>query len=86
MIEVILFFPTNTQMAEFLSTDKITGAQADSGEQMLTGEPAYEEILAAETFYGAFLKKMTQEPNVRLSTQWYNTFSPVLNDIDQLLF
>ena len=33
--EVTLFFPTNTQMAEFLSTGKITGAQADPGEQTL---------------------------------------------------
>jgi len=30
-----IIFPTNTQMAEFLSTGKITGAQADPGEQTL---------------------------------------------------
>jgi len=62
------------------------GCTGGSRRTNLTDEPAYEEILVAETFYGAFLKKMTQEPNVRLSTQWYNTFSPVFNDIDQLLF
>jgi hypothetical protein len=59
MKEVNLFFPTNTHMAEFVLNEKISNAEAHSGEQMLTAVLEDEKLVAAETLYGAILKKMT---------------------------
>jgi hypothetical protein len=45
-------------MAEFVLNEKISNAEAHSGEQMLTGVLEDEKLVAAETLYGAILKKM----------------------------
>jgi hypothetical protein len=45
-------------MAEFVLNEKISNAEAHSGEQMLTGVLEDEKLVAAETLYGAILKTM----------------------------
>lgn len=59
MKEVQLIFPSNAKMAEFVLREKVHYAEANSREQMLTAIMPENKIVAAETLYGAILKKMT---------------------------
>ena len=59
MKEVKLIFPDNKSMADFLVREKVNNAEVDSNEQMLTAVMPDNKIVAAETLYGAILKKMT---------------------------
>jgi hypothetical protein len=59
MKEVKLFFPDNSALAEFVVREKVNNAEVDSREQELTALLPDNKIIAAETMYGAILKKMT---------------------------
>jgi hypothetical protein len=59
MKEVKLIFPDNSALAEFLVKEQVNNAEADSHEQELTALLPDNKITAAESIYGAILKKMT---------------------------
>jgi hypothetical protein len=59
MKEVTLIFPDNWALAEFLVKEQVNNAEADSHEQELTALLPDNKITAAESIYGAILKKMT---------------------------
>jgi hypothetical protein len=59
MKEVKLIFPDNSALAEFLVKEQVSNAEADSHEQELTALLPDNKIRAAESIYGAILKKMT---------------------------
>jgi hypothetical protein len=59
MKEVKLIFPDNSVLAEFLMKEQVNNAEADSDEQELTALLPDNKITAAESIYGAILKKMT---------------------------
>jgi len=58
MKQVELIFPDNKAMADFVLKEKINSAEVNSQEQLLTAEMPDDIIVAAETIYGAILKKM----------------------------
>jgi hypothetical protein len=59
MKEVTLIFPDNSALAEFVVKEQVNNAEADSHEQELTALLPDNKITAAESIYGAILKKMT---------------------------
>jgi hypothetical protein len=58
MKKAVLFFPDNASMAEFVIKEKVKQAELNSSEQTLVADMEDEEIIKAETLYGAVLKAM----------------------------
>jgi hypothetical protein len=58
MKKVVMIFPDNTSMANFIIREKIRGAEVNSFEKALVAVMNDQQIASAETLYGAILKTL----------------------------
>ena len=72
MRQVLLIFPDNTAIAEFILAQDIFNAEVNSREQSLTGELSEEQIAIATTEYNAILVNPNQSPDSNpFPSLWY---------------
>ena len=58
MKKVVMIFPDNTSMANFIIREKIRGAEVNSLEKALVAPINDQQIASAETLHGAILKTL----------------------------
>jgi hypothetical protein len=56
MRQVVLYFPNNTSLAEFILSQRVSGVEAKSSDASLRGRLTHQQIMAACTTYGAMLQ------------------------------
>jgi len=56
MKKIVMLFPDNTSMANFIIREKIRGGEVNSFEKILVARMNDKQIVSAETLYGAILK------------------------------
>lgn len=56
MKKIVMIFPDNSSMANFIIREKITGAEVNSFEKVLVAPMNDKQIVIAKTLYGAILK------------------------------
>ena len=56
MKKIVMIFPDNSSMANFIIREKITGAEVNSFEKVLVAPMNDKQIVSAQTLYGAILK------------------------------